>query len=324
MRTDRGFDKRSERKRWWGAVTLSLLAHGVVLGLLSRIDAPLTPLPSDPITLRFIQPTLTPRPQPVPTPTPKPTPDPTPMPVLQTMVQAPPEMERTVEPVPLPTRPVVQPVMPAITATPTAVPLVPRRTIPRVLRVERIVSLPNVPEASEVSMEEVIVSESPPIPTEPASPEGIDHPIRPVFPTTSIVTGRIPNTVYVSNPTRAVLSDRPDKNPLPELSAQPAPSPGDATGDTFIPPRPRHSPQPAYPESALRNRQAGVIRITATISAEGQVTDARIALSSGVDTLDTAALEAVRLWQFTPARRGNVAVTASVAIPIRFRLDNSL
>ena len=57
------------------------------------------------------------------------------------------------------------------------------------------------------------------------------------------------------------------------------------------------------------------------IGADGSVERAEIADSSGFDSLDDAALEAVRSrWRFVPARHGGLAVESWVLVPIRFAL----
>jgi protein TonB len=44
--------------------------------------------------------------------------------------------------------------------------------------------------------------------------------------------------------------------------------------------------------------------------------------SSGNDTLDRAAAEAIKRWRFSPARFGDKAVESWVKIPIEFRLKD--
>ena len=42
----------------------------------------------------------------------------------------------------------------------------------------------------------------------------------------------------------------------------------------------------------------------------------------GITPFDEAALEAVRKWHFVPARHGDVAVAASVVVPLSFKLNS--
>jgi protein TonB len=67
-------------------------------------------------------------------------------------------------------------------------------------------------------------------------------------------------------------------------------------------------------------RLQGVVIVGADISATGRVTLATVARSCGHAILDEAAVEAVRLWIFTPAREGGENVATHAEIPVRFSL----
>jgi TonB family protein len=56
---------------------------------------------------------------------------------------------------------------------------------------------------------------------------------------------------------------------------------------------------PVYPEIARRMKITGVVKVEATVDADGKVTDVKTL--SGSRTLSTAAEEAVRKWKFAPA-----------------------
>lgn len=56
---------------------------------------------------------------------------------------------------------------------------------------------------------------------------------------------------------------------------------------------------PAYPELARRMKISGVVVISATVDAQGNVTEAKA--TSGNRMLSTAAEDAVRRWKFVPA-----------------------
>jgi TonB family protein len=56
---------------------------------------------------------------------------------------------------------------------------------------------------------------------------------------------------------------------------------------------------PVYPEIAKRMKISGVVKVEATVDAEGKVTD--IKTLSGNRALSPAAEEAVRKWRFVPA-----------------------
>ncbi|MBK1732578.1 hypothetical protein CKO41_12425 [Thiococcus pfennigii] len=81
-----------------------------------------------------------------------------------------------------------------------------------------------------------------------------------------------------------------------------------------------NNPAPAYPREARRLGHQGTVRLRVLVTAEGRAADVQIAGSSGVTSLDEAALRAVRRWRFTPARHGGHASAAWVLIPVRFQL----
>jgi protein TonB len=79
---------------------------------------------------------------------------------------------------------------------------------------------------------------------------------------------------------------------------------------------------PVYPLTARRRGIEGTVLLRVEIHAHGHCQQVRVKRSSGHAVLDGAALEAVRQWHFVPARRGSQAVTATVDVPISFRLNS--
>jgi protein TonB len=78
---------------------------------------------------------------------------------------------------------------------------------------------------------------------------------------------------------------------------------------------------PTYPSSARRSGAEGRVVLLLTVGANGRVSSARIAKSSGSGALDRAALSAARRWTFEPARAGGKAVPSQVTAPVLFQLD---
>lgn len=79
---------------------------------------------------------------------------------------------------------------------------------------------------------------------------------------------------------------------------------------------------PKYPMSARRNKQQGMVLLEVKVSAEGSPKSVKVEKSSGFDTLDNAALAAVKKWKFVPARRGSAIVEADVIVPIEFKINS--
>lgn len=79
---------------------------------------------------------------------------------------------------------------------------------------------------------------------------------------------------------------------------------------------------PAYPLTARRRGIEGTVLLRVEINAEGRCQHVRVKRSSGHAVLDRAAVDTVRQWRFVPARRGSDAVTATVQVPITFKLNS--
>jgi protein TonB len=82
------------------------------------------------------------------------------------------------------------------------------------------------------------------------------------------------------------------------------------------------NPPPQYPPAARRRGLQGTVRVNVLVGADGRPREIGLSVSSGVGDLDDAALGAVQMWSFIPARRGGKAVAAWVEVPVRFRLDS--
>lgn len=78
-----------------------------------------------------------------------------------------------------------------------------------------------------------------------------------------------------------------------------------------------------YPLIARRNGIEGTVRLKVLVTREGRAAQVQLEQGSGSSALDSAALEAVRNWQFVPARRGQDAVESWVLVPVVFKLENT-
>ena len=97
-------------------------------------------------------------------------------------------------------------------------------------------------------------------------------------------------------------------------------------GDNVVPPKPdaRHrNKPPAYPAEAARQNAQGTVWLLVHVLPSGKPGYVRITRSSGNPSLDRAAAEAVRGWQFTPAERDGERVAFDYMTSIRFAIGNS-
>jgi periplasmic protein TonB len=84
----------------------------------------------------------------------------------------------------------------------------------------------------------------------------------------------------------------------------------------------RETPKPLYPERARQEGQQGQVLLRVLVDQEGRTKSVEVSRSSGSETLDHAAVEAIRRWRFSAARYGDKPVESWVRIPVDFRLSD--
>jgi protein TonB len=65
----------------------------------------------------------------------------------------------------------------------------------------------------------------------------------------------------------------------------------------------------------------GTAVIRANVRTDGRVSSAVVYRSSGNNSLDNAALSAVKQWVFQPAKRDGQTLASIVQVPVQFRLN---
>ena len=185
---------------------------------------------------------------------------------------------------------------------------------------------------------------------EPESePPPVPLPVRPPDPTPVAVVQPKPKPKPVSKPkpVKPVSKPKPKVQPKakPKATSKPDTGParttasatGEGTGTRNARPADKgasgaggsspaaylSNPAPGYPDAARRQRQEGTVSLRVLVSANGQASQVVLAGSSGVSSLDQAALRAVRRWRFKPARQNGQPISAWVRVPVRFTLDRS-
>jgi protein TonB len=76
--------------------------------------------------------------------------------------------------------------------------------------------------------------------------------------------------------------------------------------------------KPVYPPDAKEAGVQGVVKLRATISKEGKVTD--VQSISGHQLLTPAAMDAVRQWEYRPTMKNNEPVAVITDIDVNFAL----
>ncbi len=137
-----------------------------------------------------------------------------------------------------------------------------------------------------------------------------------------IAQDRIPERVFVPNPT------------IPPIDTGPRPTAPTQTDGTPLPPRgfTDHGPItlaathtiPPYPPIEERLGHEGTVVLRLTIAPDGRVADAVVVRSSGFERLDQAARAWVTAhWRYQPAVRGGTAVPGAVTVGVQFNLRNA-
>jgi protein TonB len=80
-----------------------------------------------------------------------------------------------------------------------------------------------------------------------------------------------------------------------------------------------HNPAPEYPAIALQRRWEGTVLLNVHVLANGSAREVTVIASSGHDSLDAAAMQAVADWHFVPAHRAGQAIDAWVKVPLIFK-----
>jgi len=82
-----------------------------------------------------------------------------------------------------------------------------------------------------------------------------------------------------------------------------------------------NNPRPPYPLVARRMGYQGKVVLNVEVLAEGRAGEVKLQSSSGFDILDKAALQTVKTWKFSPAKRFGQPITQWFLVPIKFSLE---
>ncbi len=117
----------------------------------------------------------------------------------------------------------------------------------------------------------------------------------------------------------------PAEIPVFKETSSPAPAPAPAPSTSAVS-QPRfdagylQNPAPAYPALSRRMGEEGKVLLRVFVEPTGRPSQIEIKTGSGSSRLDQAAQEAVWLWKFISARRGDEAIGAWVLVPVVFNL----
>lgn len=190
------------------------------------------------------------------------------------------------------------------------------------------------PEPEPVPAEAPVAAARPVPPSRPVQPEEAQRPapksmlaskprpapVKPVVPVESAKA----KAAAPAKPQAVAASPAPNHSEPPAASAPPAAAKPVVTEvfsrePSFLtPPKP-----PIYPAQARRRNQQGLVLVEVRLDEKGLLREIRLLRSSGVESLDRSAMNAVAAWRFRPETQDGQPVPSRVHIPIEFALSAS-
>jgi TonB family protein len=133
--------------------------------------------------------------------------------------------------------------------------------------------------------------------------------------------GSLQETVWVSAAAGGVASTSPAVPVARQVGGPPASDPCAETqeGGCVMPPRKLADAKPIYPASSAAAGVSGTVVIHARLLADGSVGDLKPEPGSDADFAD-AAMQAIRLWTFSPVRLDGVAVPVDLTVTVQFEI----
>lgn len=171
-----------------------------------------------------------------------------------------------------------------------------------------------------ITVVEMLRAPEPPPPEPRKAPEPV---VKQITAPTPIVAPP-PIVAALPSPVRIATAPVPPPDivlPGPPAPASPAPAPApgvENAGD--ISSKMISATPPRYPMEARRKREQGIVVLLVLLGLDGSVADISISKSSGFDSLDKAALHAVRRWRWSPTQRNGAPVMVRGLVEIPFVL----
>jgi periplasmic protein TonB len=164
----------------------------------------------------------------------------------------------------------------------------------------------------------------PPDATPPNRPAPIAVPRAPKPSTPSPIIVTRADAAPPAEPLPIAVSPQPvdPSSTEPRESPQPEPSPElppQVTADELTPPVRVHAVEPVYPPLARAAQLEGDVVLQVLVGRDGKVDDVAVVVSIH-PVLDEAAINAVRRYEYLPARRNGVPEARTIRIAVSFRM----
>jgi periplasmic protein TonB len=175
------------------------------------------------------------------------------------------------------------------------------------------------PQVLMVSVETQAAPAAPSVPPEPQPPHKPKHEQAHIKPPIPVKAEPEPAPAHqpaeAATPPAAVTMATPPSSPAGVAAAAASPVVAPRFDADYL-----SNPAPAYPSASRAMGEQGKVLLRVLVSPQGGSEQVTLHNGSGFERLDLAALQAVRRWQFVPARQGDEAVAAWVIVPISFTL----
>lgn len=136
-------------------------------------------------------------------------------------------------------------------------------------------------------------------------------------PTQKIQKAVVENSPFSKSIAPKTVSPNASERPHLQVTASSQPS---HPGNLMASPDYGKNPIPDYPEDSRNNGIEGVVLLQVHVSEIGNPLQVSLKKTSGHRDLDIAAIQAVRHWQFYPARLNGKPVDSFAEVPVQFRL----
>lgn len=162
------------------------------------------------------------------------------------------------------------------------------------------------PTPPPVKPQEPVKPQTPVKPAPKQKPKPVSKPLPKAPPSERAVQAPTPVEAPVKTPAKKASPPPPKPAPVQPPSA-------DAQG--------LQNKAPVYPQMSRKKKEQGTVWLLLEVKADGSVGDISIKQSSGFSRLDQAARQAVKKWQFEPARKNGTAIDFWYEMPVNFALN---
>jgi protein TonB len=136
-------------------------------------------------------------------------------------------------------------------------------------------------------------------------------------------TPQVAKVIPTEQTPEPVIQIAPDPN-AQSIQVQPQQQQPMQTADSSASGMSRTHTTPPYPPMARRLSQQGTVILSITVAADGSVSAAQVATSSGFPELDQTAVAWVKgHWRYKPATQGGIAVPSNTQAAVKFDLKQA-